>query len=44
MKKGMQTILPPQNKVVQDSEWQEEYGYPVPDLNETNMDYPKELN
>jgi hypothetical protein len=32
------------NKLVQDSEGNEENGYPVPDHNKTKIDYPKELN
>jgi NAD(P)H-dependent FMN reductase len=38
----METILPPKNKLVQDSEGNEENGYPVPDPNETKIDYHKE--
>jgi hypothetical protein len=34
---------PPQNKLVQDSEGNEN-RYPVPDLNKTKIDYPKEHN
>jgi hypothetical protein len=43
-KKGMETILPPKNKLVQDSEGNEEKGYPVPDSKKTKIDYPKEPN
>jgi ElaB/YqjD/DUF883 family membrane-anchored ribosome-binding protein len=35
---------PPQNKLVQDLEGNEENGYLVPDANKTNIDYPKEPN
>jgi hypothetical protein len=34
----------PQNKVVQDLEWNEENGYPDPDSNKTNVNYTKEPN
>jgi hypothetical protein len=40
----METILPPQNKLVQDAEGNEENRYPVPDPNKTKLDYPKEPN
>jgi hypothetical protein len=40
----METILPPKNKLVQDSEGNEENRYPVPDPNKTKIDYPKEPN
>jgi hypothetical protein len=47
-KKAMETILPPsppkKNKLVQDSEGNEENGYPVPEPNQTKIDYPKEPN
>jgi hypothetical protein len=33
--KGMETILPPKNKVVQYFEGNEENGYPDPDSNKT---------
>jgi hypothetical protein len=33
---------PPKNKLVQNSEGNEENGYLVPDSNKTNTDYPKE--
>jgi hypothetical protein len=33
---------PPKNKLVQDSEGNEENGYPVPDPNKTKTDYLKE--
>jgi hypothetical protein len=36
--------FPPQNKLVQDSEGNEESGYPVPDPNKIKIDYPKEPN
>jgi hypothetical protein len=32
-KKGMETILLPKNKIVQDLEWNEKNGYPDPDSN-----------
>jgi hypothetical protein len=35
---------PPKNKLVQDSEGNEENRYPVPDSNKTKIDYPKEPN
>jgi hypothetical protein len=35
---------PPQNKLVQDSEGNEENRYPVPDPNKTKVDYPKKPN
>jgi hypothetical protein len=35
---------PPQNKLVHDSEGNEENGYPIPDSNKTKKDYPKEPN
>jgi hypothetical protein len=40
----METILPPQNKLVQDSEGNEENRYTVPDSNKTKTDYPKAPN
>jgi hypothetical protein len=40
--KGMETIPPPQNKLKQDSEGNEENGYPVPDSNKTKINYGKE--
>jgi hypothetical protein len=40
----METILPPQNKLVKDSDGNEENGYLVPDSNKTKIDYPKESN
>jgi hypothetical protein len=33
---------PPQNKLVQDSEGNEENGYPVPNSNKTKINYPKD--
>jgi hypothetical protein len=33
----METILPPKNNLIQDSEGNEENGYPVPDSNKTKM-------
>jgi hypothetical protein len=33
---------PPQNKLLQDSEGNEENGYPAPDSNKTKIDYPKD--
>jgi hypothetical protein len=44
MKKGWKKILPPQNKLIQDSEGNEENGYPVPDSNKTKINYAKEHN
>jgi hypothetical protein len=35
---------PPKNKLVQDSEGNEENGYPVPDSSKTKINYPKEPN
>jgi hypothetical protein len=35
---------PPQNKLVQDSEGNEENGYPDPDSNKTKINYTKEPN
>jgi hypothetical protein len=35
---------PPKNKLVQNSEGNEENGYPVPYSNKTKTDYPKEPN
>jgi hypothetical protein len=40
----METILPPQNKLVQDSEGNEENGYPNPHSNKTKINYTKEHN
>jgi hypothetical protein len=40
-KKGMETILPPKNKLVQDSEGNEENRYPNPYFNKTKTNYPK---
>jgi hypothetical protein len=42
--KGKEAILPPQNKVVQGLEWNEENGYAYPDSNKTNINYTKEPN
>jgi hypothetical protein len=42
--KGMKTILPLKNKLVQDSEGNEENGYPDPDSNKTKINYTKETN
>jgi hypothetical protein len=44
MKKGMETILPLKNKLVQDSEGNEENGYPDPDSNKTKINCTKEPN
>jgi hypothetical protein len=38
----METILPPQNKLIQDSEGNGENGYPVPDSNKIKINYAKE--
>jgi hypothetical protein len=35
---------PPKNKLTQDSEGNEENGYPVPDSNKTKIYYAKEPN
>jgi histidinol-phosphate/aromatic aminotransferase/cobyric acid decarboxylase-like protein len=35
---------PPKNKLIQDSERNEENRYPVPDSNKTKTNYAKELN
>jgi hypothetical protein len=32
----METIFPPENNLIQDSEGKEENGYPVPDSNNNN--------
>jgi chromosome segregation ATPase len=40
----METIHSSQNKLIQDSEGNEENGYPVPDSNKTKINYAKELN
>jgi hypothetical protein len=40
----METILPTQNKLVQDSKGNEENRYPDPDSNKTKMNYTKESN
>jgi hypothetical protein len=40
----METILLPQNKLVQDSEENEENRYPDPNSNETKINYTKEPN
>jgi hypothetical protein len=37
--KGKENILPPTNKLVQDLEWNEENGYPDPELQQ-NKDKP----
>jgi hypothetical protein len=39
--KGMETTLPPQKNLIQDSEGNEENGYPVPDSNKTNINDTK---
>jgi hypothetical protein len=43
-KRGGNHSPAPQNKLVQDSEGNEENGNPVPDPNKTKTDYPKECN
>jgi hypothetical protein len=43
-KKWMETILPPPNKLIQDSEGNEENGYPYPDSKKTKINYAKEPN
>jgi hypothetical protein len=40
----METILPPKINLIQDSEGNEENGYPVPDSNKTKINNPKEPN
>jgi hypothetical protein len=40
--KGMEIILSPQNKLVQDSEGNEENRYPDPDSNKAKINYAKE--
>jgi hypothetical protein len=42
--KGVEIILTPQNKVVQDLEQNEEKGYPDPASNKTKINYTKETN
>jgi hypothetical protein len=42
--KGMETILPPKNNLIQESERNEKNGYPVPDSNKTKVDDTKEPN
>jgi hypothetical protein len=43
-KKGMETIPPPHNNLRQDSEGNEENGYPVPDSNKTKINTTKKPN
>jgi GH24 family phage-related lysozyme (muramidase) len=43
-KKGMETILPTKNKLLQDSQGNEENGYPDPDSNKTTINYTKETS
>jgi hypothetical protein len=43
-KKGIETILPPKNNLIQGSEANEEKEYPVPDSNKTKINYTKEPN
>jgi hypothetical protein len=40
----VETILPLKNKLVQDSEGNEENGYLVPDSNKIKINYPKKHN
>jgi hypothetical protein len=40
--KWMETTLPPKNNLIQDSEGNEENGYPVPDSNKTKINDTKE--
>jgi hypothetical protein len=40
----METILPPKNNLIQDSEGNEENGYPVPDSNKAKINNIKEHN
>jgi hypothetical protein len=39
-----ENISPTKNKLIKDSEGNEENGYPVPDSNKTKINYTKELN
>jgi hypothetical protein len=39
---GMETIFPPQNNLIQDSEGNEENRYAVPDSNKTEINDAKE--
>jgi hypothetical protein len=41
-KKEMETILPPKNNLIQDSEGNEKNRYPVADSNKTNINNAKE--
>jgi hypothetical protein len=43
-RKREETIPQPQNKVLQDLEWNEENIYPDPDSNKTKINYTKEPN
>jgi hypothetical protein len=38
----MEAILPPKNKLVQESEGNEKNGYPVPEPQKTKISYSKE--
>jgi hypothetical protein len=40
----METILPPKNNLIQDSETNEENGYPLLDSNKTKINDAKEPN
>jgi hypothetical protein len=40
--KGMEKILPQKNKLIHDSEENEENRYPLPDSNKTKINYAKE--
>jgi hypothetical protein len=40
----METMPPPKKNLLQDSEANEENGYPVPDSNKTKTNYTKEPN
>jgi hypothetical protein len=42
--KGIETTLPPQNNLIQDSEGNEENKQPDPDSNKTKINYTKEPN
>jgi hypothetical protein len=44
MKKVQKPFSLPQNKLIQDSEGNEENGYPVPDSKKTKINYTKEPN
>jgi hypothetical protein len=43
-KKGWKPFSPPKNKLIQDSEGNEQNEYPVPDSNKTKINDTKEPN